>query len=72
MESSTIVNNFEALRRNIKTVDGEIKSMLPLLSGRLQSATNGYNGWEHKEALTAMKRELRNWNITKQCWNVPR
>jgi len=46
--------------------------MLPVIAGRLQRATQGYCYGEWCQALTALKRELRNWNIAKQQWNEPR
>ena len=72
MDSNQVVNTFNELRSNIEACDRSTRSMLPVIAGRLQRATQGYCYGEWCQALTALKRELRNWNIAKQQWNEPR
>jgi hypothetical protein len=72
VDSTAVRDSFEELRRNIVAVDNNIRAVLPLIAGRLQRAGCG-NGYGYdSDALTALKRELRNWDITRQQWIEPR
>lgn len=43
--------------------------MLKLIKGRLRTATYGRADWAARNALTDLKRELRDWNMTTGSWN---
>lgn len=72
MDSNQVVNTFNELRSNIEACDRSTRHMLPVIAGRLQRSTQGCCYGEWCQALTTLKRELRNWNITKQLWEEPR
>ncbi|MBE3122880.1 MAG: hypothetical protein IMZ58_11840 [Thermoplasmata archaeon] len=71
MESAMIRTVFDELRRNIDETDNNIRAMLPCIAGRLQRS-GAENNYIFANALTALKRELRNWDITKRRWIEPR
>jgi hypothetical protein len=72
VDSNQVVTTFNELRSNIEACDRSTRSMLPVIAGRLQRATQNCCVGEWCQALTALKRELRNWDITKQQWIEPR
>lgn len=47
-------------------VDQNVKEMVQLIRGRLRAA--GSLDWKTAEAMTALKRELRDWNCSTKCW----
>lgn len=57
----------EAVRRaeaQIRAADDAATSMARLLVGRLKHV----NGWQGNEALAALKRELKDFNIQQEKW----
>lgn len=67
MESNEVTNAFNALRSIIDSADLGTRRMLPSIAGRLRLSGAGYN-WDEKKALSALKRELRGWDIAKGSW----
>lgn len=72
MDAHEIRNTFNSLRLTISAADEGTRAMLPCIAGRLQLCGAGgqYDGTP--EALSALKRELQNWDITKKVWKSPR
>lgn len=58
---------FNELNSTIKRVDSNIRSILPLIANRLQLSGAGKT-WNESEALIALKKELRKFNIAKRQW----
>ena len=71
MDSNQVINSFNELRSIVESADHSTRRILPCIAGRLQLSGAGKN-WEDANALTALKRELRNWDITKRQWIEPR
>ena len=68
MDSNEINNAFNSLRSNIQHADEGLKLMLPCLAGRLKLCGAGTRWNNTAEALSQLKRELRNWDISKRKW----
>jgi len=72
MDNNQIRDAFNTLRSNILSTDEGIRNIISSIAGRLQLSGCGDRYDHEAQALTTLKRELRNWDIGKQKWIEPK
>ncbi len=66
MRTSEMYAEINEARTTLHNADRVSESLLPLLVGRLRKTGTE---WNTTEALRALKRELRDFNMTTGTWN---
>jgi hypothetical protein len=70
MERQVMCDAFAEARRVFDSADSAARECIRFSRGRLRVLPPQYG--TDTETLSALKRELRAWDISKRCWKAPR